>query len=332
MATVSIVMPGFNVAPYIGEAIESVIAQTVRDWELLVVDDGSTDSTAEIVRGFAAGERRIRVMTQQNSGISTARNLALSVATGEYIAILDSDDLWEPTYLERQLAVFKAQPDIDIVTGNGWFLGGRLHGRPARPCPDVRPQPSLTDIIQDETSIFIMSIMRRRVYDTIGGFDERLRTNEDYEFWLRAAIAGFRFVRNDEPLGHYRRRDDSLSSSDVRMVTGILRVYEQIKPMLVSRPAELRLVERQIARFERERLAATARAALSSNQPRAAADPLAELYARTGGTLWGIASLMARYMPRLLASVYQFRLARRKHIAGREARTSDRVEPLSTHR
>jgi glycosyltransferase involved in cell wall biosynthesis len=312
MAEVSVIMPAFNVAPFIGAAIESVVAQTMRDWELLIVDDGSTDGTATIVEAFALADPRVRLLRQENCGISVARNLALRDSTGKYLAILDSDDLWEPTYLAAQLAIFAKHPEVDIVTGNGWFLGGRLHGRPARPWPDSRPQPTLPGILADETSIFIMSIMRRRVYDTIGGFDETLRTNEDYDFWLRAAAAGFRFRRNDEPLGHYRRRDDSLSANDVRMFRGILLVYNRMRPILADRPPELQIIAAQIARFERQLFAAQAKVALNAGDVGVAAGHLSAMYAHSGGAAVKVASFLARWMPKLLSRAYQLRRARQE--------------------
>src|SRR5688572_7110441 len=212
MAKVSVIMPAYNVASYIGAAIESVVAQTMPDWELIVVDDGSRDDTGAVVAALAAGEARVRLIPQGNAGISAARNRALGEATGDFIALLDSDDLWTPSFLEEQLDIFAAHPETDIVSGNGWFLGGRWNGQTARPWPDPRPQPTLATMLEDEASIFIMSVFSRRVYERIGGFDETLQTNEDYDFWLRAAIAGFKFWRNDTPLCHYRRRDDSMSA------------------------------------------------------------------------------------------------------------------------
>ena len=309
MATVSVVMPAYNVAAYIGAAIDSVKAQTIADWELLIVDDGSTDATSETVRRLAAGDARIRLLQKPNGGISAARNMALTASSGEFIAILDSDDVWEPTYLAEQLAVFALHPEIDIVTGNGWFLGSGLSGQLARPFPDPRPQPTLQTILADETSIFIMSMFRRRVYEAIGGFDEALRTNEDYDYWLRAALAGFRFWRNDRPLCHYRRRDDSMSASDINMLAGIVRVYKKLRPLVQDRPAELRTLDAQIARFERESLAARARIALTTGDAASAADHLSALYARGGGPAIGVASFLARRMPKLLARAYQWRRA-----------------------
>jgi glycosyltransferase involved in cell wall biosynthesis len=302
-------MPAFNVAPFVGAAIESVLAQTMADWELRVVDDGSTDSTATIVEGFAAMDPRVRLLRQANGGISSARNHALRAATGQFIAILDSDDTWEPTFLAEQLHVFATFPDTDVVTGNAWFLGGPRHGEPARPCPDPRPQPTLPTILADELSIFIMSVMRRRVYETIGGFDEAFRSNEDYDFWLRAALAGFSFRRNDQPLGYYRRREDSISAVEVRMLAGILRVYEKTRPRLLNRPAELDILDAQITRFKGEHLTAQARLAIHTGDMTEAADHLSALYAHSGGAAIGMASFIARRMPWLISRAYQLRRA-----------------------
>jgi len=154
-----------------------------------------------------------------------------------------------------------------------------------------------------------MSVFRRRVYEAIGGFDETMRSNEDYDYWLRAAHAGFRFWRNDQPLGHYRRRDDSVSATDITMLAGILRVYRKLRPLLADRPAEVQTLDAQMARFEREALTARARIALTSGDAAGAADHLSELYAQGGGPAFAVASFMARRMPKLLARAYQWRRA-----------------------
>ena len=300
-------MPAYNAAPYVGAAIESVLAQTMTDWELLIVDDGSTDATAEVVGRYAASDARIRLFAGPNRGAAAARNTAMAAATGTFFGILDSDDLWTPAYLTTQLARFERSPQVDVITGNGWFLGGESDGRPARPWPDRRPQPTLRSILADEASVFIMSIFRRRVYDAIGGFDETLCTAEDYDFWVRAAAAGFQFLRNDQPLGYYRRHAASLSADDVRMLTGAIRVYQKIRQALAGRPEELRIVDAQIARFETERLAAKARAALGAGQPSSAAGLLAALYARRGGIAVAVASVMARWTPGILRRAYALR-------------------------
>jgi glycosyltransferase involved in cell wall biosynthesis len=306
---VSIIMPAYNVEPYVGEAIRSALAQTYSDFELIVVDDGSKDGTAEVVRRRAREDPRIHLVQQANRGLAGARNSALRAARGAFIALLDSDDLWEPDFLAEQMAILEARPDVDIVTGNGWCLGGAQHGQLARPFPDPRPAPDPASIIGDEWSVFIMSVFRRRVYTMIGPFDEDMRSNEDYDFWLRAAVAGCTFYRNDRPLGHYRVRTDSLSASDVRMLRGILHVYTKLRPVIAARPREMSILDRQIKRFEAEWIAAEARLAIELDDFEAAREHLGALHARRGGAALGVARVLARWAPRTLTRMIRFKRA-----------------------
>jgi glycosyltransferase involved in cell wall biosynthesis len=310
MPLVSVIMPAYNVEPYVGEAIRSVLEQTCRDLEVVVVDDGSTDGTAAVIEAAGAADPRVRLVRQPNRGLAGARNTAMRMAHGDMFALLDSDDVWEREFLEAQLAILAARPEVDIVTGNGWMLGGARHGELARPYPDPRPDPDLGTIIGDERAVFIMSVFRRRVYEIVGCFDEGMRTNEDYHYWLRAAISGCRFARNDRPLGHYRIRTDSLSASEMRMLRGILHVYGNIRPLIAGRRAELAILDAQIERFQTEWLAAEARVALEQADFDAARKHLGRLHARRGGAALGIARVLARWAPRMLARVYGIRRAR----------------------
>lgn len=310
MPVVSIIMPAYNVEPYVGDSIRSALAQTYGDFELIVVDDGSKDGTAGIVKGLAQQDGRVHLVQQANRGLAGARNSALRASRGEFFALLDSDDLWEPEFLAEQLAVMDTRPDVDIVTGNGWYLGGVRHGQLARPYPDTRPDPVLASIIGDEWSVFIMSVVRRRVYTTIGPFDEAMRSNEDYDFWLRAALADCHFVRNDRPLGHYRVRTDSLSASNVRMLRGILQVYAKLRPEIAQHPREMVILQQQISRFEAELLAAEARLALEIADFEAARDYLGALHARRGGAALGLAHFLARWAPNMLKRVVRLKKPR----------------------
>jgi glycosyltransferase involved in cell wall biosynthesis len=218
-------MPAYDVEPYVGDAIRSVLAQSLGDLEVIVVDDGSRDGTAEVASAIAGEDPRVRLVRQANRGLAGARNTALRMARADVLALLDSDDLWEPDFLAEQMGDPRGTPRgghrhrqrLDVR---------RIAARRARASlSDPRPDPDLAAILGDERAVFIMSVFRRRVYEVVGCFDETMRTNEDYDFWLRAALAGFRFTRNDRPLGHYRIRTDSLSASEMRMLRGILRVY-----------------------------------------------------------------------------------------------------------
>ena len=310
MPAVSVIMPAYNVAPYIGDALNSVLNQTFTDFEVVVTDDGSTDETASVVAPFAARDERVRLLRKSNGGLSSARNHALRHAAGDFFALLDSDDLWDPGFLEAQVAALRSRPDVGIVTANARYLGGPHDGQPARPWPDARPQPTLATIIADEESIFIMSVFRREVYARLGDFDESMRTNEDYDYWLRAAAAGFHFARQDRPLGQYRIRGDSLSASDERMLAGILRVYAKLAPALENRPDERAILERQVARFEGELLATRAKQAIETGRFTEAAALLDALHERRPGVSIRIARLMARWAPGLLSRAHAFRRSR----------------------
>jgi glycosyltransferase involved in cell wall biosynthesis len=312
-------MPAYNVEPYLAASIESVRGQTFRDWELVIVDDGSTDRTGSIADGYAKRDDRIRVVHQANRGLSAARNTAMRHARGDVFALLDSDDLWDPDFLAAQMGIFAGAPQVAIVTANARDLGGPFDGKPARPWPDRRPRPDLAEILRDETSVFIMSLFRRSVYERIGGFDERMRSNEDYDYWLRAAVAGFQFARNPRPLGDYRRRGDSLSANDVRMLDGLLYVYRKTRAAIVNRPRELAILDAQVSRFETELLAAEARAAIDAGNRRAAADHLRALRSRRPGIAIAVAAVVARAVPPLLPLLYRWNRAR---LARRAARTA----------
>src|SRR5687768_6694080 len=136
MPAVSVIMAAYNVDAYLTAAMMSVRRQTFRDFELIVIDDGSTDQTYKLALENAAGDPRVRVLQKVNGGISSARNVGLQVATGELIALLDSDDIWDPQFLEAQVDFLAAHPEVDIVTGNAWYLGGPWSGRPVQPVPD----------------------------------------------------------------------------------------------------------------------------------------------------------------------------------------------------
>ncbi|MGE5815669.1 MAG: glycosyltransferase [Acidobacteriota bacterium] len=300
-------MPAYNVAPFLEDAARSALAQTYPNLELLVIDDGSVDGTAAIADRIQRGDpARVRVIRRANGGLAAARNTGLNAARGQFFALLDSDDIWEPGFLEHQMATFEFKPSIDLVTANGRYLGGVRHGMLVRPCPDPRPPLTLAAIIADEEAVFVMTVFRRRVFEAIGGFDEALRTNEDFDYWLRAAVAGFQFARNPQPLAWYRRRDGSLSSDAPRMLRGALRVCVKSRALIGDRP-ERALLERQIAYYEAELDAAIVREALASGDGPGAAQALASLNSRRPSIRTALAAVVARRAGPLLSAAYRLK-------------------------
>ncbi len=187
---ISVIIPTYNRATYLGEAIDSVLAQTVwagrpssGSFELLIVDDGSTDGTSDIVASFGG---RVDYHVQPHAGVSRARNFGLQLARGEYIAFLDSDDLWMKDKIQVQMSYFKALPlTMMCYTEEVWIRNGRRHN-PAR--KHQKYSGWIFDRVLPLCLISLSSAMfRRKVFEDIGGFDETLPACEDYDFGIRLA-------------------------------------------------------------------------------------------------------------------------------------------------
>lgn len=262
MPRVTVVTPAYNAGKFLSATIHSVLDQTERDFELLVVDDGSTDDTAAITESFAARDPRVRLIRQDNAGSAAARNRAIAQASGEFFALLDSDDLWMPEFLATQLAILAEDPSLDLVSCNAINMGGPADGRPLKPVSASRQPISLLELIKIEDSVCIMSVFRRRVIELTGGFDSSAKHNEDYDLWVRAACAGCRLAFNPSPGGYYRRHAQSKSANAAGACAGILSVYHKAQSLCADRPAVLAAVQEQIARFERQHLITVAKAAL----------------------------------------------------------------------
>jgi glycosyltransferase involved in cell wall biosynthesis len=181
---VSVIIPAHNAARFVTETVESVLNQTHRNLEVIVVDDGSTDETAEVLRAF---DDRIVLRSQPNGGVARARNEGARVATGEWLAFLDADDLWLPDKLERQLGL--ADP------GTSWIYSDRFNFGSREGVPEV--QSEITAMYEGDvfTALlvegnFISSstvIVRKEIFDRAGGYCENLRGTEDWDLWIRVS-------------------------------------------------------------------------------------------------------------------------------------------------
>jgi glycosyltransferase involved in cell wall biosynthesis len=314
---VSIITPAYNASASLAETVASVLAQTFKDFELLIVDDGSTDRTLELARQWERADDRIRLLSRTNAGSAAARNAAMRHARGGFFAFLDSDDVWQPGFLAAQMAVFDRFPDAAVVTSNAYNLGGAFDGRPLQPVDGGTRRVSLLDMLQQEDLICIMSVFRREVFERTGGLEDALGHNEDYDFWLRAAIAGCGFVLNPEPLAYYRRRPASKSTDEVGMLEGIVRVLRRTRPLCVDRPAELAAIDRQIRRFESAALFASAKAHLTRGEFGAATVDFAALSRARNDWSSRLFAGMSRHMPQLLLWAYRMRVAVRTRRARR---------------
>jgi len=307
---VSIITPAHNSEAYLQGSVDSAIAQSFTDFELLIVDDGSIDGTLALARHLAQRDQRVRVlMRSDRGGTAAGRNLAMRHARGAFFALLDSDDIWHPTFLQAQMEILRRLPDVDVVSGNAYNLGGGFDGQPLSSIA-LDPRPiRLIDMLEHENAVCIMSVLRRTVYDTIGGFDETMKVSEDYDFWIRAALAGFRFVQNPVPLADYRRRADSASSDEIAMLQGIVRVLRRTRAGCADLPDAVAAIDRQVARFEEQRLLARAKANLLCREFASAAHEFDALFGLRPSFVNGVMARVSRYVPSVLLWAYRTKSA-----------------------
>ncbi|TWT23083.1 glycosyltransferase [Luteimonas marina] len=207
----SVIIPTWNRRDLIARAIDSVLAQTRPVDEIIVVDDGSTDGTGEYLA--ARYGERIACVRQANAGVSAARNRGLAMARGHYIALLDSDDEWLPEKTQRQVAFLDANPGIGLVLCDVMRMApdGSMIDVFDRRRQIPEDGPALRWVLRDPALAPLSVLMRREVYEDVGGFDETLRTAEDLDFHLRVA-ARWPIGVVGEPLARALRGHDGLSA------------------------------------------------------------------------------------------------------------------------
>jgi len=217
MPRVSVIIPVFNGAQDLPGAIDSALRQIAVEVEVIVVDDGSTDQTADIIRSY--GER-IRSVQQKNlgpAGLAKTRNNGVRQATGEWIAFLDHDDLWEPEKIVRQLEIAD-QRCADVVYTNARNFGDIDRVADFRSDPGTMPEGDLFEsLLLDNFIVMSSAMMKRSLFNAIGGFTEDPVLAEDWDLWLKSAATGARFAAVQDPLTLYRWRPGSFSKNHERM-------------------------------------------------------------------------------------------------------------------
>ncbi|MEO0456087.1 MAG: glycosyltransferase family A protein [Cyanobacteria bacterium P01_A01_bin.114] len=185
MPQVSVIVPAYNAMAFLPQTLDSVLAQTFADFEVWVVNDGSTDPTAEWVSSLT--DRRVRLINQANQGCAIARNTGLLAACGQYVAFLDADDLWKPTKLEKQVQLLDSRPAIGLV-----YTGISTIDETGRPTGKIElptVEGAVWDAVVEANPIMCGStpMMRRACFESAGLFDPSLRSAEDWDLWIRIA-------------------------------------------------------------------------------------------------------------------------------------------------
>jgi len=222
--SISVVIPTYNYGRYLREAIDSVLAQTYAPLEVIVVDDGSTDDTPEVLASYGD---RIHAIRQQNGGVGSARNAGVAAARGEYIAFLDSDDIWLPEKLAKEIALFESDPELGLVhCGIERFdqsgpLSVSLSGMEGWIAPDLLRLDSEVIVAAGSTPM-----LPRRVIEEIGGFDTRLPPSEDWDFCYRVC-SRYRVGFVPEVLVRYREHGGGIHLNIARMERGMMSALEK---------------------------------------------------------------------------------------------------------
>ena len=301
---VTIIVPSYNTAGFIAEALDSVLAQTFENYECVVVNDGSPD-TEELERVLVPYRERIVYVRQENRGLSGARNTALRVSRAPLVALLDSDDLWEPSYLSVQVAALEGDPTLDVIYSNGVIFGdGPGSGRELM---EEFPSPgevTFESVVTGECTVLICAVIRREAVTRAGLFDESLRAAEDFDLWLRILKQGGRIGYHRRPLARYRRVRGSLSSSTTRMCRHALAVFDKAARTMTLTRREREALERTRARFRAMLRLEEGKEALSRNDTRAAIDGLREANEFYQSGKLRLALLLLRLAPWLVQLVY----------------------------
>jgi glycosyltransferase involved in cell wall biosynthesis len=283
----SVIIPAYNAEAYLGEAIESVQAQTCSDWELIVVDDGSTDGTHALACRYARSDSRIRVVRQQNAGQPAARNFGFTFAEKEaqYLSFLDADDAWEPGALERLIGALEEQPNRRAAHGLSRFIDSRgqswrpgeaesytrqrqaILGQKLVAWPPDRPTTFANMAYRNYIWTPGQALLRRSAFEAAGPFDGEIRGCEDWDMWLRICRQGdIAFL--DQVVLRYRRHETNTSKRDALMRTSELVMRRKLLASAQLSAAQRRTVLSGYRCFERHKCKQRLRLAQESVEKR----------------------------------------------------------------
>lgn len=304
---VSVIIPTYNTTEYIGEALDSVLAQTFQDYEIIVINDGSPD-TDELERVLEPYRERIIYLKQENLGVSAARNAGIRVARGTLIAQLDPDDLWEPDYLAFQVEAMHSDPTLDVLYPNGLIFGdGPDAGCKLMDVCASEGEVTFESLVTQRCIVQSYCIARRETFIRVGMYDESLRCSEDFDLWLRIVKQGGRISYHRRVLVRYRRRRGSHTSDPVWLHRHVLKVLDKAEQTMNLTRAERETLEQKRLHYRAMLRFFEGKKAFFDGDAQAAIDGLAEANAffksrKTAVVLW-----LLRFAPRSLMKAYTLR-------------------------
>jgi glycosyltransferase involved in cell wall biosynthesis len=303
---VSVIIPAYNMARYIGETLDSVIAQSYPHFEIIIVNDGSPD-TPELETVLLPYRDKIVYLTQENRGLAGARNTGLRAATGRLVALLDADDIWLPNYLEEQVRFLRENPDKHLVYCDAEFFGeGITPGQYYMRANPNSGEATAEAIISKHCTVFVSVTARTAVLRELG-FDESLRSCEDFDCWIRMTASGYKIGYQRKVLARYRRHAASLSANPTRMGEFNLKVLNKALNLFPQGSVESLATARAIEKKHAEIAMINGKLALLNRDSEAAVRhfTVANKYYHSGKTDLLIKAL--KYAPDALLGLYLLR-------------------------
>jgi GT2 family glycosyltransferase len=307
---VSVVIPAYNAARYIGETLGSVLAQTFYAYEVIIVNDGSPD-TADLEGALAPYRERIHYLKQENRGAAAARNTGLLAARGPYVAFLDADDSWMESYLAEQVAFIESgERAFDLVYTDALLMGDSpLAGKTFMEIAPSDGSVTFEKLVTDECNVITSGVLaRRQALLDVGLFDEELRRAQDYDLWLRLAKAGARIGYQRKVLLRYRCHTDSLSGDAISQINRHLTVLNKTARSDDLTPGEQRVLAGARARLEAHLKLERGKLRLVDGDFAAAAAELKDANKWQRSWRLRLVLLWLRVAPRSLQRVYKLRL------------------------
>lgn len=306
---IAVIIPAYGVAHLVPEALNSLLAQSLTDWEAIIIDDGAPDDVRGAVIPFL-GDPRIRFIASDNAGVSTARNRAIQASTAPYIALLDGDDLFRPDYLQQMVAALDARDDTTIVTCNARVFGAVVaEGLVVSEDQNRQPVGTLQHLMERSLNIYIGSSFRRRDFDRVGGFDPEMSHSEDLDFWARLLIGDGHVVYLDQVLADYRVRPESASTNRLKLLRGLLRVYDKVIAASPGTKAAIAAAHARDVVLHDEQLE-DAIMRIIDGDTKSGLARLQEYKRASGNPVWTLALLLWRVAPSLAAPMLSWRKER----------------------
>jgi glycosyltransferase involved in cell wall biosynthesis len=314
--TVSVVMPSFNTAHLIAASLDSVLAQTFEDREIVVVNDGSPDS-AELETALAPYLDKIIYIKQQNKRAAGARNTAIRHARGEFLAFLDSDDLWLPDHLSAQMKRFESNPDLDIVYSDCflWIDPSRSETFMEQ-CPSFG-EAGFESLVLERCQVPVSTVVARKsALAKAGPFDEQLQRCDDYDMWLRAAFCGAKIEYSREVQARVNQgRPGSLGYSDAKMLEADWIILEKLDRELPLSESQRTCVRQRAAEMRAQYLLEEAKAQLEEGHFSEAKELFGQANAHLRRSLLSLTHLSLGLAPNIAGKLITF--ARRLRLKAR---------------